>query len=166
MPKITTAWDTYDGYIVDKRKAGATLEEIGKEVGVTRERVRQILVEHYGTAKRGKPASLFTTAELAQLASLATPTINSYRKRGIIKSTNASVTYPLYSVDALKAISAFRQCRICGRPLPNGKWSYCSPECSKVGNYKAQKRGLWRMLRRKRGQPITPSIAYERRGYG
>lgn len=164
MPKLT-AWDTYDGYIADKRKGGATLEEIGKEVGVTRERIRQILMEHYGTTKM---TPLLTTRQLSQLAGLSVTTINIYHREGIIKPTNTSVKSPLYSVDALKAIldHRHRQCRICGKPVPIRCYAYCSPECHKEGDRRSHNRSSWRVLRRKTGGPITSSIAYERRGYG
>lgn len=162
MPKLT-AWDTYNGYIADKRKAGATLEEIGKEVGVTRERVRQILMEHYGTTKM---TPFLTSEQLSQLVNLTRDTITEYRRRGIIKPVNSSPRRPLYGMDALKAISDHRRCRICGEPILTKCCAYCSPECLKEGDRRSHSRGSWRTLCRKKGQPITPSAAYVRRGYG
>lgn len=162
MPKSTGAWDTYNGYLADRREGGATLEEIGNEVGISRERVRQILVHHYGTTKM---TLLLTAKQLGQLMHLSTTTIARYRRCGIIKPANDSHWLPLYNTDAIMAISTFRRCRICDKPLPAGKFSYCSPECYKVGDYEAHKRCMWRRLHRKMGQPITPSLAYEKKGY-
>lgn len=157
MPRPKGVWDTYNGYLADKREAGATLEDIGKEVGISRERVRQILVRHYGTTKM---TSLLTTAQLAQLMNLSETTIGEYRKAGIIKPANDSSRHFLYGTDAIIAISTFRRCRICDKPLSAGKLSYCSPECRKIGDYESHKRCQWRILHRKTGQPITASIDY------
>ena len=157
---MPNTWDTYNGYIADKRKAGATLEEIGKEVGISRERVRQILMEHYGTTKM---TSLLTTGQLSQLVGLTKTTVVNYRKRGIIKPANNNLCHPLYGIDAVEVISALRRCRICGGPLPAGKSSYCSSECHKEGDRRSRNRSSWRTIRKKKGvRVITPSTEYKK----
>lgn len=44
-------WEIYNGQIKELRNQGLTLQAIGNQVGVTRERIRQILNEHYGTRR-------------------------------------------------------------------------------------------------------------------
>lgn len=46
-----TVYDTYDGLIAQWRGEGYTLQEIGNRVGVTRERIRQILNKYFGNPK-------------------------------------------------------------------------------------------------------------------
>lgn len=154
-------WETHGDYIVNARKAGDALLKIGNAVGVTDERIRQLLVKHYGTTKL---ASHLSSLELSRIVNLNVRTINDYRNKGIIKAVNNGHYRYLYDIDAVKAIIAHRRCKICGDPLPKGKWAYCSEPCRKAGHYDSQKRTLWRIFRRKRGEPITASIAYERKG--
>lgn len=163
MPKLTGVWDTYNGYLADRREAGATLEEIGKEVGISRERVRQILVRHYGTTEM---TSLLTAGQLGRVVNLSKSTISRYHRSGVIKSANDNPQYPLYDgADAIVAILTFRRCKVCSKPLPVRKTSYCSPKCIEEGIYKAHKRSQWRALRRKKGvKVITPSTEYKRKG--
>lgn len=164
--KRPPVWETYNGQIASMRRQGHTLQAIGDTMGVTRERVRQIIKKHYETVERGKPASLFTTAEIIQLTGLPANTISYYHRGGVIKSTNASVKYPLYSMDALKAILDYRQCDICGKPIPTRRHTYCSSRCAKEGTRRSHSRCLWRIFCRKKGKPITPGIAYKVKGYG
>ena len=48
MVNRVSAWEVHSSRIVEMRRSGYTLQEIGDIVGVTRERVRQLLDEHCG----------------------------------------------------------------------------------------------------------------------
>ena len=62
-----------------------------------------------------------------------------------------------------KILDQRKRCRICNQLLPKSRVKYCSPECCKVGLYKAHSKASWRFLLRKFNQPISPSLAYEKK---
>lgn len=62
-----------------------------------------------------------------------------------------------------KILDKRKRCHICNQLLPKYKVNYCSPECYKTGHDKAHKKALWRKLRRIFNQPISPSLAYEKK---
>jgi len=148
-----------DRYMVGRRTEGATLEEIGKELGITRQAVHQILMKRYGTSKF---TSLLNAEQISGITGLTTDTIKEYRKQGIIKQVNTSQSHRLYNFSAVKAIRAFRQCKVCGGCIPVGRQKYCSQGCYDVARFKLWKKCQWRNFRRKKGQPIIASIDYVR----
>ncbi len=153
-------WELYGGKIYDMRQAGDTLQEIGDGLGITRERVRQILVEHYGDTRFKQ---FLATGELAQLAGVSRKHVDYLANRGIIQPVGASSTKRLWDMEALRVVLSHRErqtCRICGRPLPNDQVSYCSPACRKIGNEQSHKRASWRRFYRKRGRPVPAALDY------
>lgn len=160
MPKLTSVWDTFNHIIVERRLLGATLREIGKEVGSSSELIRQQLIRHYGTTKL---RIFLNSAELAKVIGVDVHTVYNYQQFGIIKPVNQGTRH-LYNNDAIKAISALRHCRICGEYLTSHRWIYCSEKCHKIGRLESHKRSQWRRHAKRMGKPITPSIALRVRG--
>ena len=75
--------------VTSLRKAGLTYAEIGRRLGLTRERVRQI-AKAETTAKR-KPArddpdALLTTAEAAELLNVHVNTVRRWSNRGVLET--------------------------------------------------------------------------------
>lgn len=149
------AWEMYNGQIYDMRQQGQSLQKIGDTIGRTRERVRQILVEKYGTAEI-KSDSLFTRKEVAFLTNLHEVTISLLTRKGVIKRVGCG----LWGIDALKTLLERSKCKICGGFLPKRRFSYCSDECAKKGWDIIAKRVRWRRLHQKMGKALPPSCAY------
>ena len=73
--------------VVKLRETGLSYAEIGRRVGITRERVRQILNEKPGPQKPvGQPKVMLTTRDVAHLLGLHYNTVRRWSKRGILKS--------------------------------------------------------------------------------
>lgn len=119
------------GYIKERRDGGATLQEIGDEIGRSRERVRQILVKQYGTADISK--ALLTTNQLAGLTNCSEPLIYKFRQQGII----SPVGHGRWRPETVDIILEHRKCKMCGKPLPAHRFVYCSDTCQiEGGKYK------------------------------
>lgn len=160
--KTVGVYQIYDGLIYDRRQQGASLAQIGEEVGVTRERVRQLLNQHYGSTKIH---SFLTTPELARLCNTTSDLIHTLHKWGILNSVNnggnGKGNRALWDLNALKTLLAYRSCEICGVLLPHSRSSYCSPECSQVAWQAYSKKARWRSTRKRMGQKVfTKSTEY------
>ena len=74
---------------VSLRQAGLSYAEIGRRLGVTRERIRQIIT---GVSKvKKKPASngldaLLTTTQAAELLNVHTNTVRRWSNKGVLKT--------------------------------------------------------------------------------
>jgi excisionase family DNA binding protein len=75
--------------VTSLRKAGLTYAEIGRKLGLTRERVRQI-DKGETTAKkkpeRDNPDALLTTAEVAELLNVHVNTVRRWSNKGILET--------------------------------------------------------------------------------
>lgn len=121
------AWETYNGQIADMRRQGHTLQEIGNTVGVTRERVRQILTEHYGRVE----ISLFKEAGAAKIIGCSAERLKKLRENGVVVPTRSGKWFWLYSRGEMeKAMLALqRNCEHCGAPLPIKNIGKRCPKC-------------------------------------
>jgi len=130
------AWETYNGYIKTRRDEGATLQNIAEEIGRTRERVRQILVEHYGTAD--VEGEVLTTKQLIELTNYSGTTLYKLYRKGIItKIGKGRLGIGRWPLETLNIILEYRRCKICDKPLGKGKGVYCSEACRvEAGKYK------------------------------
>ena len=75
--------------VISLRKGGLTYAEIGRKLGLTRERVRQI-ANAEPTAKtkpaRDDPNALLTTAEAAELLNIHVNTVRRWSNKGILET--------------------------------------------------------------------------------
>lgn len=160
---------TTQGYIdtsviYNMRRSGATLQQIGDRFGRTRERVRQILVNSYGSTKHDWLSSEY----LSKALGLPRRKINQLYKKGIITPQaewySGSYHFFLWSPDVLEKINAYfsknRLCKICGCPIPSRRYVYCSEHCLKESrklnelniNNILRKHGDYRKYRKESGQ--------------
>lgn len=119
--KEQTVWEIYNGQVKSLRNRGLTLQAIGDRVGVTRERIRQILEEHYGTTEI---SGFITRERLARLIGCSSSYLVSLEKRGVLNPIYRGSAY-LYdreeSEKAALAVAQMRQRRVtlvcdeCGR---------------------------------------------------
>jgi excisionase family DNA binding protein len=78
-----------DAQVTSLRKAGLTYAEIGRKLGLTRERVRQIAKAE--TTARKKPArddpdALLTTSEAAELLNVHVNTVRRWSNKGLLET--------------------------------------------------------------------------------
>ena len=120
-------WNLYNGQLMDMRQSGLTLQAIGDKVGRTRERVRQVLKEHYRTTKiRG----LIAREPLAARLGCSYQRLEDLEKLGIIKSLHSGWFYLYDKIEAEKArLALIRFCEHCGKPLPLKDATKLCPEC-------------------------------------
>jgi hypothetical protein len=112
------------------RQSGATLEQVGSRFGITREGVRQLLTEHYGSTK---VQDLLTASELARLGGCTYNYIDKLRRRGVIQPAKV-VGYgrTLWDRETVVAIIKYidrHRCPVCHQPLSSNRQVYCSRQC-------------------------------------
>lgn len=154
-----SAWETYGGQINEMRQEGETLQDIGEKVGRSRERIRQILVQHYGSPKVTR---YITTDELAKRSHTYTDFIRKIEKQGLIAPVNPgrppwTIKYwdPNLVPIVMKArVDQHLRCEICGIPIWLGKrckeHQFVELTCSECGKKFKMSRHLFNS-RTKRG---------------
>jgi len=121
-----TCWEVYGGYLKQRRDAGASLKEIGDEVGRTRQRIHQILVKHFGTAD---DEGTLSTPQLLEQVGCSVYILNNLRKEGVI----SQVSWGRWKPETLDIILELRKCKICGKPVGKNRRFYCSAACEVEG---------------------------------
>jgi len=139
--------------LIDMRKKGFTLQQIGDKFGITRERVRQRLVDNHSSSY------FLATKELAKLCQCSTDIVHYLQRQGLIQSRQNNHR-GLWGLDALKTLMAYRSCEICGSLLPSKKIHYCCDACYQIGNRQAREKCMWRHLHQKAGKSIPASCDY------
>ena len=75
--------------VVNLQKAGLSYAEIGRRLGITRQRVRQIVVGESTNKKkqdRSNPDTLLSTGEVAELLNMNVCTIRRWSNNGVLKA--------------------------------------------------------------------------------
>ena len=121
-----TSWEVYGDYLKQRRDAGASLKEIGDEVGRTKQRIHEILVKHYGTAD--SEGTLSTSQLLKQLTCSATTLHNLRKERAI-----SQVSLGKWKPETIDIILELRKCKICGQQVGKHRKTYCSAACEVEG---------------------------------
>ena len=111
------------------------MQEIADRIGRTKERVRQILVKSCGTSK----CRLMSTEQLCRRLGLSRDRLMHLYECRIISPVTSRKTqtrlFLLWSPATADEVDSYHQtnrlCRICHRPVPGGRWNYCSAECLK-----------------------------------
>jgi excisionase family DNA binding protein len=78
-----------DAQVTSLRKAGLTYAEIGRKLGLTRERVRQIAKAETKTKEkpaRDDPDALLTTTEAAELLNVHVNTVRRWSNKGLLET--------------------------------------------------------------------------------
>lgn len=116
--------------VFEMRQSGATLQQIAARFAVSRERVRQVLVRHYGSSRL---QGLLGAAEIARYAGCTQSYIHKLRRRGIIQPAKVvGRGRTLWKPETADTIIAYREsqrCGVCDGALPSNHWVYCSEAC-------------------------------------
>ena len=117
--------EVYNGQIAVWREQGYTLQQIGDRVGVTRERVRQILNKFYADIFPRFP----NEESVSKLLGCPPYTLLRLRKEGIITPKRMGRQWR-YSPEDIEIIvlALHKNCPVCGKPVPANR-KYCCPEC-------------------------------------
>lgn len=139
--------ELYNRLIPTLRQQGYSLAEIGERVGVSRERIRQILKQYY-------PESLYPstlkTKEVNQLTGISEAKLRRWAKRmGLRRISLNPRTYYIWTVeDIAEANQELKKlCPICGMGISEKRIKYCSDICTKKGKYKNWKKYRWNRLK-------------------
>jgi len=125
--------DTYDGVVPKMRSRGSTLQEIGNKCGVSKERIRQVLLKYY-------PYNLypdaFTTSQLASELGTSSARVRVLcRKLSIqpLRNTKGRGHIVLWNKSTLPLLirSPMTKCKTCGKPVHYPRTVYCSDSCHK-----------------------------------
>ena len=120
------------------RYSGATLRQIADRIGRTKERVRQILIENYGSPKH----KLFSTRQLCKLSGLSRERIIKLYQASVIPPVREWDTsngrYLLWSLATVERLTVhydtYKLCKICHHPIPMGRRIFCSKQCYEEGH--------------------------------
>ena len=131
-------WHEHDGLIMEERQKGKTLQELGDEFEVTRERIRQLLQGHYGTTEF---SHLVSESRLAKRLKVSAWTLGRWRRKNklpedvkMVKVGNTH--YHFYKVEDIPKLVQFfegkKTCPGCGGVMILGSqycrrcWNICS----------------------------------------
>lgn len=139
-----SVWKTFNGQILQLRNQGLSLEGIGAKVGVTRERIRQILEEHYGTTM---PSGLIARRRLAQLLGCSDGMLEKFENEGKVYPTRMGDRIWYTPEESEKAFLALQAYKLKHEPVLL-KCGQCSQEFKlRRGIYNARNRrrklSLW-----------------------
>lgn len=120
--------EVHNGQIAVWREQGYSLQQIGDRVGVTRERVRQILNQFYaGTFSRFPNQESVSTLLGCSLSILLR-----LRKEGISTPKRMGGQWRYSPEDiAIIVLALYKNCPVCGKPVRVNR-KYCCLECYKA----------------------------------
>ena len=114
--KRPPVWESHKLQIVEMRRSGYTLQKIGDCVGVSRERVRQILKEHHVKPESG----LLNEAEVARTIGCSIDRLRRLRQQGMLNQVHRGNSFHYYAKAELEKVKLAlqRHCPGCGELLP------------------------------------------------
>lgn len=122
------------------RQSGTTLDRVAGRFGITREGVRRLLTDHYGSTRI---QNLLTVTELIRRAGCGYNYISKLRRRDIIRPAMVvGRGRTLWKPETVAAITGYihrYNCPVCHGPVPSNRQIYCSRRCYLEANrYKNQ----------------------------
>ena len=124
-------YEEYGDLIVTLRSDGKTLQQIGDLLGVSRERVRQVLAK-YWPGCRPPPSG----EEAAKMLGMSYRQFRAAVKTVGVQPINKTPNRMRWAPEVLPLISMAHkssECYTCGQPLPSSRRVYCCQLCYKEG---------------------------------
>lgn len=120
----TGIWDKHGKEIIELRRQGYTLEQIGQRFGRTRERIRALLKKRIGTTK----VPMANQEQVIRMLSTGSNIFQNYRREGLLTpiKINHFVYYPDREIDKARLLLS-KYCKGCGKSIPR-TFTWC-PEC-------------------------------------
>lgn len=116
--------------LIQMRQSGASLRQISDCLGISRERVRQLLIKYRGSTR---VQDFLEATELARQAGCSLRYIRKLRRRGLIRPVlvvgNKRTLWKPETVYTVVEYNTSDRCRVCNGPLPDNRWMYCSLAC-------------------------------------
>ena len=114
--------DIYGGQIAEWRKQGETLQMIGDKTGVCRERIRQILNQHY----HGTVSNYFKECEVAKILEISVARVANLRLKGLVHPLRIGLFW-LYDIAQIKKLIILitHYCKNCGVQLSGQRRIWC-----------------------------------------
>jgi len=135
--------------IVERLQEGVTCEALGKELGITKQRVYEIAKDSGGVQRC--PEGHVPFKELAARAGVSPDCARLMVQRGDV------VSVKLGKFRFVRMEGVVRPCAMCGAPR-DSRTRYCAA-CSEIARRKVRKRIGWRSLHRRMGKPLPPCLA-------
>lgn len=131
--------DTRNRGVADKaliyqmRRAGAPMREIAEKVGVSKERVRQILARNLGSTEH----EWLSTLQLCAMTGVPRNRVLELHEQGVIAPASTwgagKRQYLLWSKTVVVTIEQYytthHLCHVCQAPLPKNRVQFCSDGC-------------------------------------
>jgi|GEM_PF-673315 len=141
--------------IFEMRQAGAPMREIAEKVGISKERVRQILARNLGSTSHG----WLSTLQLCAASGLPRNRVLELYMDGIITPAAnwgaGKRHYLLWHTDTAQQITSYFEthhlCKVCHRPLPKNRIIFCSDTCR-------QERHKYKYLTQEEKQRVLDNI--------
>ena len=119
--------------IFEMRRAGAPMREIGEKVGISKERVRQILARNDGSTRH----EWLSTSQLCAMTGLSWNRVLKLHENGIVVPASTWDTgkshHLLWAADSVQTVVTYydthRLCPVCNRRLPKKRILFCSDCC-------------------------------------
>ena len=127
--KKSSVWKSHNLKIIQMRQSGYTLQESGDSIGITRERVRQIISEQYGKIE----IPLLTESRMAKEIGCPVWRLARLRRQGVLNPRPRGKYLHYYDRSELEKLKLAlkRYCPHCGEPLAmNLIGRYC-PKCQR-----------------------------------
>ena len=120
------------------RHSGATLQQIANKTDRTKERIRQILISNYGSAKH----KLMSTEQLRKVSGFSRHLILKLYQDNVITpvrewnvKNSHHLLWPPATVGQIIAYYGINNlCKMCHSRIPEGRRIFCSDQCYKEGH--------------------------------
>ena len=132
--------------ILEVAQRSVSYSEAGRKLGICRERVRQV-------------AGPFVKRELEGFESLTELGRRYGYSRSHFQQLALAGSIPTRKIAGMWYVETgleldFGSCALCRKPLEKGRSRYCSKECAIEADRQSHARGMWRGLRRLKGQKV------------
>lgn len=109
-------WGVYNGLLMEWRQEGDTLQQIGDRVNRSRERIRQLLEEHYETTEI---SGFISRARLSEIIGCSSLRLKRLEEQGLLNPFRRGYHHLYNKDEAERAVLVLQKfCKQCGKVIP------------------------------------------------